>query len=257
MDLKPVLSTAGSGFNFLGNMANQALSYKANKRLQENQARLNYEYAEKSAINQPTWNRAGLESAGFNPMLAVQNATSGANSSWTSGAHADSLDTHLGTDMIANAQSLKRLDNETKTAEATQDEAYANADKAKAEKNTILAKLPYVSQREKAEISNIEKDSIHKEALIHQIDETIRLREKELELQEMGLNVQMRGQDKAYNAQTYGANMLYKANSIKTLPQYAGKWVDDTINKYSPGVKNWLFDPKRSKYSRKLYNMIK
>lgn len=215
------------GLGFLSNALNQMMSEASNKRLQENQAKLNYQYAEKSALNQPTWNRSGLESAGFNPMLAVQNATSGANSSWASGAQTGMQDaTSSASNFLANAQSVKRLDNETKTAEATQDEAYANADKAKAEKSTILQKLPFVSQREKAEISNIEKDSMHKESLIHQIDETIRLREKELELQqylgESGLAVQRRGQDISYNASKYASDVakyghyINEVNNIRT-----------------------------------------
>lgn len=143
------------GSNYLSGLFNTQFQ----KELQENQARINYQYAEKSARNAPTWNRAGLESAGYNPMLAVQNATSGANSSWTSAQSSNMSDIANAGDFINNAQSFQRLENETKTAEAQQDQAYAEADNLKTQSAINTAKLPFVSQREKSEIAQTEANT--------------------------------------------------------------------------------------------------
>lgn len=215
-----LLGALGAGGNILGSL----MSTAQQKSLAKYQAKLNYKYAEKSARNTPTWNRAGLENAGYNPMLAVQNATSGANSSWASPQSSNAPDIAGGISSgIANAQSFQRLKNETQVAESQNDMNYANADKAKAEKSAILQKLPFISSREKAEIANIDKDSLMKESQIHNIDETTRFIEKEYELRkrlgELGIYVQKYGYDTAYNAQTYSANKSYEASRYSSDTQ--------------------------------------
>lgn len=120
------MSKGGLG-SFLGGvaggllgLAGSGMQFGLNKDLINYQAKTNYKYAEKSARNLPTWNRAGLEAAGYNPMLAVQNATSGANASWSSGSSVSNPDLSSAVSTgLANAQSLQRLYNETRTAEST------------------------------------------------------------------------------------------------------------------------------------------
>lgn len=181
-------------------IASSFLSYGQQKKLATHNAKLNYQYAEKSARNAPTWNRAGLETAGYNPMLAVQNATSGANSSWTSAQSADAPDIAGGISSgVANAQSFQRLKNETNQAESVSDANYANADKAKAEKAEITARLPYVSQRQKAEIANLEADAQLAEAQKHNLKERLDL---DRYINDSGLATTRRGQDLTYNAST-------------------------------------------------------
>ena len=68
--------------SFAGNILGSTLSFRRQKQLMEHQAALNYQYGQATALNSPSWNRKGLESAGYNPMLAVQNATSGVNSNF-------------------------------------------------------------------------------------------------------------------------------------------------------------------------------
>lgn len=238
-----------SGLDFLG----QYLNVGYQKELQEHAAATNYKYAQKYSLNSPSWNREGLINAGYNPLLAVQNATSGANASWTSTGQANPSDlSGAFSKGFANAQDVKRLDNESKQVEANVDAAYANADKAKAEKATLLERMPWISKREKAEIGNIEKDSLKKEAEIHNIDETTRYIEKNYELQkrlgEMGLDVQRI--NAVANSQSARANMLNatsgspikiindkiinpigRSNTYKKLSKYAKKF-DNFIGSY-------------------------
>jgi len=205
--------------NFLGNAINQMMSEGSNRRLQENQARLNYQYAEKYARNNATWNRAGLESAGFNPMLAVQNATSGANSSWASGAHADSPITDYGTSTIANAQSVKRLDNETKIAESTVKANEATAENQLADAANKRAENPFLPDKMKSEIKKLDSDTAYTQALKQNLKDRLELDQY---LGESGLAVQRRGQDLIYNASTYASNVakygyqVNERNNIRT-----------------------------------------
>lgn len=59
--------------NFAGNAANSALGWYYSKKA----ADLNYQYQEKLANNQPSWQVAGLEKAGLNPILATHGSYSG------------------------------------------------------------------------------------------------------------------------------------------------------------------------------------
>lgn len=169
-------SFIGSIGSLFGAKASSKDQYKYQSRLQKQAAKLNYEYAEKTARNSPTWNRAGLETAGYNPMLAVQNSTSGANSSWTSPGQATAPD-YVGaiSQGVSNAQSFQRLKNETDQSESVTDANYATADKLKAEKAEISARLPFVSKRQRAEIAKLEADSQLAEAQKHNLTERLEL----------------------------------------------------------------------------------
>lgn len=214
-----------SGLGMLG----QYLNVGYQKELQEHAGAVNYKYAEKTARNQPTWNRAGLESAGYNPMLAVQNATSGANAGWTSAGTANPVD--LAGDYasgISNATNIQHMKNETNTALAQQDQAYATADELKSRNAINVAKLPYVSSREKAEIANTEAQSAKLENDIHYQNEMIDYYKNSLKLQEMGLQPQI------INA---GAN----ATNAKTnrLQYMIDKEVQDIIRDKEKRYKEW------------------
>lgn len=188
-------------------VAGALLSYNHQKKLMDRQAKLNYDYSIKSAKNTPSANRSGLEKAGFNPMLAVQNATSGANSSWTSSQSANAPDIAGGISSgIANAQSFQRLKNETQQAESVSDANYANADKAKAEKAEISARLPFVSRRQRAEIAKLEADAQLVEATKHNLKERLEL---DRYINDSGLAVTRRGQDKVYNASTFNSTLAH------------------------------------------------
>lgn len=109
-------SALSAGIGALASNASALKQYKYQSALQSQAAKLNYDYSLKSAENTPSATREGLVKAGYNPMLAVQNSTSGANSSWTSAGQASAPD-YLGA--LSNAFELQRVKNETAQTEST------------------------------------------------------------------------------------------------------------------------------------------
>lgn len=110
---------AGIGSSILGGLFSNAASkkqYKYQSALQEQAARLNYEYGLKSLENSPTSQRKGLETAGYNPMLAVQNATSGSNTGWTTTGQAQNVDY---SQSMSNVLDFQRVKNETAQTDST------------------------------------------------------------------------------------------------------------------------------------------
>ena len=63
----------GAAGNHAGTAANSAIGWYFSKKA----AALNYKYQERLAKNQPSWNVAGLEKAGLNPILATHGPTGG------------------------------------------------------------------------------------------------------------------------------------------------------------------------------------
>lgn len=232
-------SLASTGLGIVSANSQSGKAFGRQLYAMQRQAELNYEYSQKSAENSPSWNRKGLEAAGYNPMLAVQNATSGANSSWTS---PNSAPTDQATDAITNGvrngTEMAQLAINQKQVEAQSDQAYAEADKAKVEKNAMLEKMPYISSREKSEIANLEKDSLLKESQIHNIDETTRFIEKNYELQrrlgEMGINLDYQskiyGANKAFEASKYGSNLNLSGVKYSSNKSYNASTYRDTLN---------------------------
>lgn len=72
----------GTALNFGASTMLNYKQYSYNKNLMKLQSKLNYDYGRKTALNQYNWQRQGLESANYNPMLAVQNP-SGVNTSFS------------------------------------------------------------------------------------------------------------------------------------------------------------------------------
>lgn len=182
-------------WNFAGDVAGAAIgAWSANAQnkknfayqsaLQAQAAKLNYEYSLKSLENSPTSQRKGLESAGYNPMLAVQNSTSGANSSWTSSGNFQGADmSNAITQGISNAQSRERLNNETLVADTQSKANEATAENQVSQAMNNLEENKYIGSKRKAEIANIQGDTMLKEA---QIDNM----KKQVELGWAGVNVQ-------------------------------------------------------------------
>lgn len=203
-------------------------SYKFSNKLMQNQAKLNYDYSLQSAENMPFSIRAGLENANYNPMLAVQNSTSGANSSFASPQSGPNVDYSSAISSgVANAQSFQRLKNETNQAESVSDANYATADKAKAEKAEISARLPYVSKRQKAEIANLEADAQLAEAQKHNLKERIEL---DRYINDSGLATTRRGQNLQYNASTYAPHK-YAVRTFEEGKALFKNWHNNRRNK--------------------------
>lgn len=245
-------SGASSFASMLGQYIGGKQQYEYQRKLQEQSAQLNYDYGQKSLQNSPTSTRQGLVSAGYNPMLAVQNATSGANSGWTSTGQAPAYDYSQGISSgIANAQSFQRLKNEINQTESNVKANEATARNQNAEASNKEAENPYISKREEAnlgklsaETSKLNRETDYFDALE---DNLIKTRELQERLGMAGINAQIYSANKSYNASTYGANMAYKANSIKTTSQYLGKYLDDFLSNKKSGKFPIFANPFRKK----------
>lgn len=134
--------------NQVGATLNNALSYQYSKKLAKYEAELNYKYARKNAENSPSWQRQGLESAGYNPMLAIQNGIGSSNSSWST---ADQFNMQQPT---TNAIDLARLRNETNTAESQIELNNANSELANAQAVEQVIKNKYVDESIKTQLAN-------------------------------------------------------------------------------------------------------
>lgn len=226
-----------------GNLLSSFVNVAQQKSLAKYQAKLNYKYAEKSARNTPTWNRAGLENAGYNPMLAVQNATSGANSSWTSPQSVNNADISGGVSAgLANARDQQRVDNETATAESTQHLNNASAVKATSEAITNAIKLPWIDKREKAEIENTVKGTAKMQSEIDNIEKTTEYIEKNYQLQEYLADLERRGQDLSFKSSLYGVDALrYGADRHYAGSVYNANTLSDIAEKHSPSGRSQSF----------------
>lgn len=231
---------AAAGISALGSLlfsgVGSGMQFGLNKGLINHQAKTNYKYAEKYAKEGPAWNRAGLEAAGYNPMNAVQNSTSGANSSWASGSSVSNPDLASAISTgIANVQSFQRLKNETDQAESQIDKNYAEADEAKARKAQLEIENEQLPERIRKEIAKTSAETSLIETQNHQIDELLRLREKELSIQgynattsrriyELDKQIQDIIRDREERYKEWGKNHPYLRN------------VDETISRYFNGV---------------------
>lgn len=102
----------GAAGNILGGMASNANSVYKQKQVAKYQASLNYKYAQKSALNSPSWNKEGLINAGLNPMLALGNQQ-GATTGWTTGSDSGTSDfSSLGSNAVSNAMAVKQQKNQ-------------------------------------------------------------------------------------------------------------------------------------------------
>lgn len=136
--------------------SNSNSDYIANaKALANFNAKLNYKYNQMYAENAPTWQRSGLESAGYNPMLAVQGYNAGSASSFSSTPSAGSYDYNS---PATNALSLGKLVTDIGLAVSQSKQLEASAEKSKVETMAQLIKNKYLPDREKAEISQVLSD---------------------------------------------------------------------------------------------------
>lgn len=212
----PFTAAATLGSAAIGAFSANASSrkqYKYQKKLMQQQAALNYEYAEKSARNTPTWNRAGLEDAGYNPMLAVQNATFGANSNWTSGGSVNAPDYSGAMESGVNSvMSYINAKNQTAQTESQVKTNEATAENQRAEAANKRAENPYISRREEANIgkigaetSKLDAETDYNKAAIENMKARIEL---DRELGFAGIDAQYYSADKSYNATKYHADTL-------------------------------------------------
>lgn len=210
----------GAGISAIGGLASSMLSSRGSK---GQQARA-YNYARQLQQQQydlgilglkegSSATREGLEKAGYNPMLALGNVGNGVSVAGGSPVGANATDVSGIRDAANNAAMVL---NQTKQTEATTDAQYALADKTKAEKATIVERLPYVSKQAKADYMKTAMESAKLENDIHYQDEMVNYYQKSLDnarkIAEIHAGAQKYGADKAYNASTYASNVNRQNN---------------------------------------------
>lgn len=221
--------------------------YKYNSKLQKQAAQLNYKYAKKSAMNSPTWNRAGLESAGYNPMLAVQNGTAGANSSWTSPTNVSQPD-YVGSigNTISNATDMLRLKNENAQSESIVKSNEATARKTNAEATAQEIKNPYVDKQTKndllktmAETSKISSDTDLNYATIENMKSKLEL-EKQLGFAGIATNrygIYMDYLGRKYTSDGNFISSIYNSNTMKQIAdKHSPSGRSESFRNYMAGV---------------------
>lgn len=77
------ISALGSIAGGVMNALSSGKAFNRQKELMALQAKLNYDYNKKQTLNQYGWQRQGLESANYNPLLAVQGATGASQQNWS------------------------------------------------------------------------------------------------------------------------------------------------------------------------------
>lgn len=199
------LGALGSAFVSAG--ASNVSSRKAFQRqqaLQEQAARLNYEYSLKygdyaykkniqSLKESPLATRQGYENANLNPMLMTSQGVGSANvpssGSYTGTGQAPQHDMSQAISQgMSNAMDYVRVQNETKQAESQTDANYALADKTKMEKAKLVEELPYVGKKAKADYIKTQMESAKLENDIHYQNEYLKYLQNSLGLQrELGV----------------------------------------------------------------------
>lgn len=205
-------AAAGAAIAGLASNAISAASSKGQQARAYNYARLlqqqQYDLGIRGYKEAPSAQRQGMEDAGFNPMLAVGSVGNGVNVAGGTPVSANSTDTSGIKESISQAIQLR---NQTNQTEALTDDYYASADLKKAEKATLIEKLPYVSKQAKADYQKTAMESAKLENDIHYQNELINYYNNSLKLQEtlgyLGNATQRRGQDISYNASTYSSNV--------------------------------------------------
>lgn len=213
------IGSAGSGlFSSLFSNATtgkqQRRAYEYARQLQQQQ----YDLSLRGFKEAPSAQREGLTSAGYNPMLALGNIGSGVSVAGGTPVNSNATDVSGIRESISTAV---QLSNQTKQTEADADAAYANADKAKAEKAAIVQRLPYIGKQAKADYMKTTMESAELENRIHYQNEYLNYLENSLKLQERlgimgfsnarevaGINASALrySADRSYNASTYATD---------------------------------------------------
>lgn len=93
--------------------------YKYQRKLMDHQGQLNYDYSRKTTLNQYNWMRQGLESANYNPLLAVQGSSGSVNANMASGSPSSPVVDYSNiTDMIGSVNDAMLKSSQTNLANA-------------------------------------------------------------------------------------------------------------------------------------------
>ena len=209
-----ISSFGGSLFSNATSKGAQARAFNYARQLQQHQ----YDLVQRGFLESPGNQRKGMESAGYNPMLALGNVGSSPAVAGGTPVSANATDTTGIRDAIMQKVSLQ---NQTKQTDATVENLDSSTRKNEAEAQGTLLHNKYIDDREKAEIANIQADTQQKSAVIENMKQTLEVYRMlgilDYNAKIYGANASssaMRyGADKAYNASTYSADKNYGAST--------------------------------------------
>lgn len=218
-------SALGSlGSAFISNATSgkaQKRAYQYARELQQQQYNLSIQGYKEA----PSAQRFGLETAGYNPMLALGNVGNGVSVAGGTPVNANATDVSGIRDAISTAANIK---NQTAQTEAITDAQYADADLKKAQKASLVERLPYVSKQAKADYMKTTMESAKLENDIHYQNEYLNYLEASLSNSKAIAEIQA-------EAQKYGANMNYKGavyNADTAAKSTPFRYLVDKYEKY-------------------------
>lgn len=244
-----VANIIGGAMNLLGGLANAGsnlatgfMSYGSAKKLQDSQN------AFTERMSNTSYQRAvaDMRAANLNPALmfssgsAASTPSAGTSSGVQFGNPAEGF--------ISAAQGIANVRNTAKQGALLDQQAQTEASKRKALEADASFKTAENIRQDKKLDPEIRKMGAETQNLIAQslLSDEIR--------KYTGYNANTARINAG--ASVTSANAAKQSASTKTLSQYAGKWTDDFIGSYGNKIKDWAFDPKRSKYSRAIWKAI-
>lgn len=259
--LQGIFDSINQDKGFMFGLINNAISYQQSKSaqaraywyaraLQDQQ----YDLQQKGYRESYGNIRTGLESAGYNPMLAVQ---SSAPNTAVSGGTPVQSNAPVDPNLSGSALDIARLNNETTQTDSTVQLNKANARSATAEAISKEIHNQYLNEREEKELGQIgaETDKLIRETSYY--DQLAENMEAQRRLQELGINMDYAGRvyaaNKSYNASTYATDVNAEtARGIRTdkLPFGIGSTYYDLRGKDSRMRSN---DTNNRKYWRNYY----
>lgn len=152
---------AGGIMGLFGDSSGDMLSNS--KALARYNAKLNYNYNQKYALNAPTWQRSGLESAGYNPNLPFLGSGSGMGSA-SSFSGAPVVGSYDYNSPATNAMSMAKTLTDLKVALSQANNLDATTENTKTQTLAQLIKNKFLPERERVEIAKIVSDKVRNES---------------------------------------------------------------------------------------------
>lgn len=127
----------GAAGSLLDGGINSAIDYRYDIKQMREQAALEYEYKQKVAENQPSWNVEGLKKAGLNPILAA----GGLGGSSASSVNVAPVNAKRGSQAVNNALALAQIEKAGAEIDATQQLAnqYSSSARQMQEQTKLIA----------------------------------------------------------------------------------------------------------------------
>lgn len=237
-----ISSFGGSLFSNATSKGAQARAYNYARGLQQHQ----YDLTQRGFLETPGNQRRGMESAGYNPMLALGNVGTSTAVAGGTPVSANATDTTGIRDAIMQKVSMQ---NQTKQTDATVENLDSSTRKNEAEAQGTLLHNKYIDDREKSEIANIQADTQQKSAVIENMKQRLEL---DRMLGILDVNARIYGSnaisgamryssDKSYNASIYSSNVAAESTPFRYVTSKLEKYFGEFVGRhYANQLKRYL-----------------